>query len=371
MVRHDDGTVRVLYNRCAHKGTPLVSDRSGNTGASSAARTTPGPIASTARCVPCRWRAATKARASSRCESGRGMTAPAGVAVHRDFVFVKLNPGGPDFASYFGEALASIDNLVDRSPVGRLRIDGGLPAHADPLQLEDLPREHQRHGASAVDARVGDLGGGDGLAGPRRRRRAQADGDRADPAVRRRPRLLRPHGRARAAERPQRARHPVQHPLGLRPVARVRSGDARAHGAERAAEILQRSPQNALCYPSLALKGSPQTIRVIRPLAADRTVVEAWSFRVEGAPDLLFERSVTYNRLAFSPMSVVAHDDMHLFQGIQKGLRGEGNEWVSLHRGFAAGELATPTVDVNGTNELLMRNQFRAWVKFMTLDMNE
>jgi hypothetical protein len=142
-----------------------------------------------------------------------------------------------------------------------------------------------------------------------------------------------------------------------------------AHGDERAAEILQRSPQNALCYPSLALKGSPQAIRVIRPLAADRTVVEAWSFRVEGAPDVMLERSVTYNRLVFSAMSVVAHDDMHVFQGIQKGLRGEGNEWVSLHRGFAAAELTTPTRDVNGTNEMLMRNQFRAWVKFMTLDM--
>ncbi len=107
-----------------------------------------------------------------------------------------------------------------------------------------------------------------------------------------------------------------------------------AHGDERAAEILQRSPQNALCYPSLAVKGSPQAIRVIRPLAADRTLVEAWSFRAEGAPDLLFERSMTYNRLVFSPMSVVAHDDVHLFESIQQGLRAEGNEWVSLHRDF-------------------------------------
>jgi len=98
-------------------------------------------------------------------------------------------------------------------------------------------------------------------------------------------------------------------------------------------------------------------------------VVEAWSFKVEGAPELLFQRSATYNRLAFSPMSVVAHDDIHLFQGIQKGLRAEGNEWVSLHRGFDRDELATPTRDVNGTNELLMRNQFRAWVRFMTLDL--
>ena len=78
---------------------------------------------------------------------------------------------------------------------------------------------------------------------------------------------------------------------------------------------------------------------------------------------------MSYNRLVFSPMSVVAHDDVHLFESIQRGLRAEGNEWVSLHRGFYAGELATPTRDVNGTNEMLMRNQFRAWVRFMTLDM--
>ena len=112
-----------------------------------------------------------------------------------------------------------------------------------------------------------------------------------------------------------------------------------------------------------------KAIRVIRPLAADRTLVEAWSFRVAGAPDVLFERTQTYNRLVFSPMSVVAHDDVHLFESIQRGLRAEGNEWVSLHRGFADGEMDMPTRDVGGTNELLMRNQFRAWVKFMTLDM--
>jgi hypothetical protein len=142
-----------------------------------------------------------------------------------------------------------------------------------------------------------------------------------------------------------------------------------AHGAERAAEILERSPQNAVLFPSLALKGSPQTIRVIRPLAADRTLIEAWSFRVAGAPALLFERSLGYNRLVFSPMSVVAHDDVHLFESIQRGLRAEGNPWVSLHRGFDRRELAEDAIDTNGTNELLMRNQFRAWAHFMTLDM--
>jgi hypothetical protein len=144
-----------------------------------------------------------------------------------------------------------------------------------------------------------------------------------------------------------------------------------AHGDARAAEILQRSPQNSIFFPSLSVKGSPQAIRVIRPLAADRTLLEAWSFRVEGAPDLLFERSMTYNRLVFSPMSVVAHDDVHLFESIQHGLRASANEWVSLHRDFDRAELADGVRDVNGTNELLMRNQFRAWLAFMTLDLDD
>jgi hypothetical protein len=144
-----------------------------------------------------------------------------------------------------------------------------------------------------------------------------------------------------------------------------------AYGEARAADILQHSPQNALCFPSLSVKGSPQAIRVIRPLAADRTLIEAWSLRAEGAPDILFERAMTYNRLVFSPMSVVAHDDVHLFESIQQGLRADGNEWVSLHRGFDPRELEGGTRDVNGTNELLMRNQFRAWAKFMTLALED
>ena len=42
---------------------------------------------------------------------------------------------------------------------------------------------------------------------------------------------------------------------------------------------------------------------------------------------------------------------------------------VSLHRDFKAGEFDVSTQDTNGTNELLMRNQFRAWSAFMTLRM--
>ena len=54
MVRQPDGTVRVLFNRCAHKGTQLVTERAATSAATSAARTTPGPTSSTARRSACR-----------------------------------------------------------------------------------------------------------------------------------------------------------------------------------------------------------------------------------------------------------------------------------------------------------------------------
>ena len=78
---------------------------------------------------------------------------------------------------------------------------------------------------------------------------------------------------------------------------------------------------------------------------------------------------MTYNRLVFSPMSVVAHDDIHLFETIQQGLHAPGNEWISLHRDYRADELATPKATVNGTNEWLLRNQYRAWLQFMTQEL--
>jgi hypothetical protein len=65
----------------------------------------------------------------------------------------------------------------------------------------------------------------------------------------------------------------------------------------------------------------------------------------------------------------VAHDDVHLFESIQRGLRGGANEWVSQHRGFDASELDRGTAETNGTNEWLMRNQFRAWAEHLAAAM--
>ena len=46
------------------------------------------------------------------------------VHCHRGFVFARLSTTGIGFDEYFGESLSSLDNMVDRSPAGRLEVAG-------------------------------------------------------------------------------------------------------------------------------------------------------------------------------------------------------------------------------------------------------
>src|SRR5690349_19045113 len=119
MVRHSDGTIRVLLNRCAHKGTKVVYDFAGNTG-------------KTFRCPYHAWTYRTDGTLLNipLKEGYEGARLPAGlhpignVEIHRGFVFARLADKGLGFREYFGDSLSSIDNLADRSPEGELEITG-------------------------------------------------------------------------------------------------------------------------------------------------------------------------------------------------------------------------------------------------------
>ena len=105
-VRADDGSVRVLMNRCAHKGARVVSATRGNTGRffrcpyHGWAYKTDGSLLA----IP--LKKGYEGTGLEHCESARGLTAVANVATHRGFIFAKLSDAGPDFASYFGDSLS-------------------------------------------------------------------------------------------------------------------------------------------------------------------------------------------------------------------------------------------------------------------------
>jgi len=83
----------------------------------------------------------------------------------------------------------------------------------------------------------------------------------------------------------------------------------------------------------------------------------------------MLQRTAMYSRLINSPFSVVGHDDLQAYRGIQAGLHASGNPWVSLHRNFDAAEIGQADVTTVGTSEISMRNQYRAWARAMTMSM--
>ena len=364
LLRDAQGDIQAFFNRCAHKGSQLYSQAQGHVG-------------KMLRCPYHAWSYRLDGQALARplkdgyvgtgldaSPNGQGLTRLPGVRVYREFVFVRLSPDGLDFDTYFGDALRAIDNMVERSPVGRLEVAGGVLRNTMAcnwkMYLENI--NDSVHPVSAHES---------ASSVARQLWQGQPDGAPMPMAMEQ----ILPFANGYDFFDQMGARiHPQGHSLlGVNfsihsayavPADYQAALEAR-WGAERTQEVLQRSPQNAVLYPSIALKGSPLSMRVIRPLAVDRTLVEAWSFRAVGAPDVLLERAMTYNRLVFSPMSVVAHDDVHLFESIQQGLQAQGQPWVSLHRNHQAGESAHTSADTNSANEWLMRNQYRAWAQAM------
>jgi benzoate/toluate 1,2-dioxygenase subunit alpha len=360
MVRHTDDTVRVLLNRCAHKGTKVVSDLAGNAGR-------------VFRCPYHAWTYRTdgslinvplkEGYAGTRLEP-LGLAVVKNVETYRGFVFARLSAQGVGFRDYFGESLSSIDNLADRSPEGELELTGGCLRFVHNCNwkmfvenLNDTMHPMIAHASSA------------GIA------RKLWEGQPAD----------RPKPMSIEQIAPFASDYKFFDDMGVRVYAHGHSFSGvnfsihssyssvpeyeaamkRAYGAERAGKILGTVRHNTVYYPSLTIKGAIQSIRVARPLAADKTLLESYTLRLKGAPDALLERTVAYNRLINSPMSVVGHDDLHCYRAIQEGLAGDGHEWVNLQRDFKPSEVDAAELTANGTSDISMRNQFRAWREFM------
>lgn len=368
VVRHTDNSVRVLMNRCAHKGSRLVSDLSGHTG-------------KFFRCPYHAWSYRTdgsllaiplkngyEGTGLQACENGRGLVAVKHVQLYRGFIFVKLGDAGPAFQEYFGESLSSIDNLADRSPEGELEIAGGC--------LRFMHNCNWKMFVENLNDAMHPMVVHESAAGTAKRMWANQPADAPKPV---------------AIEQlvPFASDYKFFEDMGVRVfnsghsfsgvnfsihskysgIPAYSEAMEKAYGAQRAREILGLVRHNTVYYPSLTIKGAIQAIRVARPIAVDKTLVESWTFRLKGAPPELLQRTCTYTRLINSPFSMVGHDDLHAYRSIQEGLRASGNEWISLHRDFDSMEANQGAITAIGTSEVSMRNQYRAWAKYMTLTM--
>lgn len=366
MTRHSDGQVYVLFNRCAHKGAQIVGDTCGR--------------AKQLRCCYHGWVFDTDGRClhipreEGYRDTGFGKDHPLAslrrvprVDSYHGLVFASLASEGPDLKTWLSGAAESIDNLVERSPEGRLEIAGGCLRYLHDSNwkmfvenLNDAGHPMVVHQSSSGTAKrvFDDLMGKD------------------DPV---------PFELEMLA--PFTNNYEFFDKMGLTackyghswtggkfsihsdysPVSGYMEAMRKAYGEERAKEILSVNRHNTIVYPSFTLKGVITSIRVVKPVAVDKTIIESWVFRQVGAPDELFRRSITYCNLINSHANVVGPDDYEAYHRVQHGLASDGGEWVSMHRYLGRDEnLDNGHKEATGSSDMAFRHQYQTWRSYMT-----
>jgi benzoate/toluate 1,2-dioxygenase alpha subunit len=369
LVRHTDGTLRAVLNRCAHKGMQLYPD--GDSGCKRVLRCgyhgwlydTDGTL----RTIP----AERGYDGTAVCKSADiARLQPIGaVAEYRGFIFGRLRAQGPSLAQWLGPMTTSLDNLVDRSPVGRIEVAGGVFRHVHDANWKFFLE-------NSVDA-LHPMVVHQSVAGPARKITAEyRDAGQPLPFELQ---MAAPFGASYTFfdDMGQRATPFGHGDLGnssslhsgydtipaYAAAMRARYGDAEA------GRILSLNRNNSVLYPSLMFKAPISLLRIVKPLAVDKTLIETWHFRLCGAPEELLQRNLRYSSITFSPAGPVAADDHEAYRRLQSGLQAQGADWVLIARHPDPAQPAAGAVrEGPGTSDLVYRNQYAAWRDYLQGD---
>lgn len=373
MVRHEDGTIHVLHNQCAHRGAMVVAAPQGH--------------AEEFRCCYHGWTYHTDGRLKSApllhdyprhfdpADPRTAMVRLPRVANYRGFVFASLAATGQSLEEFLGYMASSLDDMVDRAPGGEIEAAGGVFKHAYnanwKLYLENLCDAahpifvHQ----SSIEAA-----------------RAQPDAPKSSEAGEIAIRQMRQNGAPYSFWESQVGiwTYPNGHSyLGdyhddAKLVAALQDPGFRAYrnaleaakGAARTEEILSVRRWNSNIYPNLSFMSQFQQLRVIHPVALDRTVVHTYNFRLKGAPPEMFEQTIAFANIVNGTGSLVLTDDLETYGRIARGLSSAGAEWLQIGRGFASDldDAHGGRRGKNSTSEIFIRNMFDAWLGYMTAE---
>lgn len=368
LVRHTDGKVHVLHNRCPHKGTRITSETCGNTGKFFRCPYHAWSFKTDGSLLAIPLKKGYENTGFEQSHAAPGMAPVRHVENYRGFVFAKINDGGLGFEEFFGDSLSSLDNMIDRSPAGQLRVAGGVLRYMHNCNWKMLV-ENQTDTCHPMVAHESSAGTAVEVW------KKAPPGTKKPMAVEIIAPFMSPyeffenmgiriwdngHGHTGV-------HHSIHSDYSAIPGYLEKM--TAAYGEDRAKAILRENRHNTVYFPNIMIKGPIQLLRHFKPIAANKTLVESWTFQLVDAPDMLLERTLMYNRLINAPTSIVGHDDLEMYERAQEGLHSNGNEWVNLQRLYSPGEAEQTNVAINGTSEWPMRHQFRAWTKFMTMGM--
>ena len=248
---------------------------------------------------------------------------------YRGFVFASEAADGPGLEESLGPMTKSLDDMIDRAPDGEIEVAGGVFKHAYDgnwkVYFENLcdaahPLFAHR---SSIEAS-----------------QAQSDAVHSDGSGEIAIRQMRQNGAPYSFWETQVGiwTYPNGHSyLGdyhddAKLVAALKDPVFRDYldalekkkGKEEAQRILEVRRWNSNIYPNVSLMSQFQQLRVVHPIAVNRTVVHTYSFRLKGAPEQMFRNTISFANIVNGTGSLVLTDDLEIYNRIDMGLSSEG-----------------------------------------------
>ncbi len=333
MVRAGDGDVNVLSNRCAHRGTALCWEHSGN--------------ASFFQCTYHNWRfgldgslrAVPFPDGYSKPKADLGLDRAGQVASYRGFVFANLDGRAGSIDEHLGDAgYELIDRLCEMSPTGRVDLSKGWIGHRVQSNWKLWPESdsdgyhvgfvHASMSAS-TDTYYDDVAvGGDAV----KSSRAVDYGK----------------GHLELDWRPS-----YKQELSWLGVTRERVADYFSALSERVGEnaaqqMLWDGPPHAFLFPNLFL--GETVIAIVEPVSPTEMIHRHTAVQFEGADGAFNERLLRQTEAAVGPASFITTDDAITAERVQAGVAGAATSWVNSSRGWIdlSRGLHRETIDASG-----------------------
>jgi phenylpropionate dioxygenase-like ring-hydroxylating dioxygenase large terminal subunit len=371
LVRDADGSIRLLHNQCAHRGSMVVASDGGHT--------------DEFRCCYHGWTYHLDGRLKAAPllhgypahfdpnSPEFAMLAVPRVASYRGFVFGSLAEGGPSLEDYLGYMTTSFDDMVDRAPTGELEAAGGVFKHTYrgnwKLYLENLcdaahPLFVHQSSIDAARQQPDDVhSDGSGEIAIRQMRQNGAPYSFWEENV---GIWTYPNGHSFLGDYHDDAKlvAALNDPVFRDYIAAMEA----AKGKDKTRKILEVRRWNSNVYPNLSFMSQFQQLRVVHPISVNETVVHTYNFRLKGAPARMFENTISFANIVNGTGSLVLTDDLEIYTRIGFGLTSAGSEWLEIGRGYA-GDLPVEhggRRGKNSTSEVYIRNMFDAWLDCMT-----
>jgi phenylpropionate dioxygenase-like ring-hydroxylating dioxygenase large terminal subunit len=359
-VRDRDGALRVLANRCAHRGTTLCWAPRGNS-----------------RSFQCTYHGWTYSLAGElkgvphpggfhRQKSDLGLDRPGQIGSYRGFVFANLSGDAPALEQHLGAGGRDlIDRLCDLSPTGRIRIRAGWIGHRFDANWKMLPESdndgyHLRWVHASMVESAPDTYYEEAVLGTE-----QSNASRA---------VDHGGGHVELDFRPSYTTEGAW--LGMsadkaEPYFRALEG---AYGPQRARELLRAGPPHAMIFPNLFL--GEMNLAIVEPVAPAVTIHHHTAVQLEGVDEAFNQRLLRQSEAALGPASFIVPDDAVTAERMQRafagsvhaGAEGMNGSWIDLSRGLERETLDPASGRRAGhvTDETTNRGFWRHYRELMT-----